>query len=204
MDKVTQCYLLNYTKLEVLLVIINAGIALIVLIAVVEHGLAGDALLAPGDRGHLPDSPGGPVPDVATLDPPAVSLTRRATLHLSGTVGVDSSDIIRVSLQSSGKRVGNIIIVRLFPLALHEEAGAFDKLVHGHDVMDGDEVLTGHYHNNHNYISHSSSPSGHRHLSTVTSLVTLAQLSSNGHLSDDCHSSQHKCWTTIECFVVII
>ena len=113
--------------------IINAGIALIVLVTIVEHRLGGDTLLSSGDRRHLPDRPGGPVPDVASLDTARVSLTSCATLHLSGSVGVHSSDILTVSLQGSGECVGNIVIVSVLALALHEQARTFHKLVHGHD-----------------------------------------------------------------------
>ena len=112
--------------------ITNAGIALIVLVTIVEHRLGGDALLASGDRGHLPDRPRGPVSDVASLDTARVSLTSCATLHLSGAVGVHSPDILTVSLQGSGKCVGNIVTVRVLALALHEQARTFHKLVHGH------------------------------------------------------------------------
>ena len=127
-------YLLHYTKLEVLLAVANAGVTLRVLVAVVEHGLAGHGLLAARDRRHFAHGARGAVPDVAALHAAAVALARRAPLHLRGAVGVHGAQVAAVSLalERAGEGVGDIVIVLLLALALHEQARPLHELVHGH------------------------------------------------------------------------
>ena len=102
-----------------------------VLVAVVEDRLAGHTLLAPGDCGHFPHSSSGSVSDISFLYTFAVSLPSGGTLHLSGPVRVDSPEVL-VLLHPTTEGVGHVIVVIVLPLALHEEAGPLDKLVHGH------------------------------------------------------------------------
>lgn len=125
------CYLLNNTKLEVLLVIIDRRVGVLVLIAIVEHWLAGDTLLPPGDGCHLPHRPGGPVSDIPSLNWFRISFPTRGPLHLSISVGMNSTNILLI-INSSTECISNIVIVIFFPLALHEQAGTFHKLVHRH------------------------------------------------------------------------
>ena len=113
---------------------------MLVLVAVVQNRLAGHTLLSPGDGGHFPHSPGGPVPDVPSLHTFAVSLARGGALHLSGSVGVDGPEVL-VLLHPPTEGVSHVIVVILLSLALHEQAGALDELVHGHA---GDTGHTGH------------------------------------------------------------
>ena len=130
------CYLLHYTKLEVLLVIINSWIAVLVLIAEVQDRLAGHTLLSPGDGGHFPHSSGRSVTNVASLHTLTISLPSRGSLHLCGAVGVDGPNVL-VVLHLTTEGVRHVIVVILLPLALHEQAGALHKLVHGHGVVLG-------------------------------------------------------------------
>ena len=127
-------YLLHYTKLEVLLAVANAGVTLRVLVAVVEHGLAGHGLLAARDGRHFAHGARGAVPDVAALHAAAVALARRAPLHLRGAVGVHGAQVAAVSLalERAGEGIGDIVIVLLLALALHEQARPLHELVHGH------------------------------------------------------------------------
>ena len=112
-----------------------------VLVAVVQHRLAGDTLLSPGDGRHFPHSPSCSVTDVASLHTLTVSLPRGGALHLRGAVGVDGPDVL-VVLHRTTEGVRHVIVVILLPLALHEQAGALHELVHGHGVVlgvDGEE-----------------------------------------------------------------
>ena len=105
---------------------------MLVLVAVVQDRLASHTLLSPGDGGHFPHSPGGPVPDVPSLHTFAVSLARGGALHLSGSVRVDGPEVL-VLLHPPTEGVSHVIVVILLSLALHEQSGALDELVHGHD-----------------------------------------------------------------------
>ena len=127
-------YLLHYTKLEVLLAVANAGVTLRVLVAVVEHGLAGHGLLAARDGRHFAHGARGAVADVAALHAAAVALARRAPLHLRGAVGVHGAQVaaVRLALERAGEGVCDIVIVLLLALALHEQARPLHELVHGH------------------------------------------------------------------------
>ena len=107
-----------------------------VLVAVVQHGLAGHTLLSPGDGRHFPHSPGGSVADVAPLHTLTISLPRGGSLHLRGAVGVDGPEVL-VLLHRTTEGVRHVIVVILLPLALHEQAGALHKLVHGHGGAAG-------------------------------------------------------------------
>ena len=133
-------HLVHHTKLEVLLIMVIGGVAVLVLVAVVQHGLAGDALLPPGDGGHFADSPGGAVTDVSPLDRLAVPLATSGALHLRGPVGVHSSNVTVftiLTLLNTTECVCHIVIVIFIPPALHKEPGPLHKLVHRHVGGDG-------------------------------------------------------------------
>ena len=112
--------------------VVSGWVGLLVVVAVVEHGLAGDALLSTSDGCDFPDGPGRPVPNVPSLDRLGIAFAGGGALHLGVAVRVDGTQLLVLVLHSTRERVGNVVIVIVLTLALHEEAGALHKLVHGH------------------------------------------------------------------------
>ena len=112
--------------------VVSGRVGLLVVVAVVEHGLAGDTLLSTSDGCDFPDGPGRPVPNVPSLDRLGIAFAGGGALHLGVAVRVDGTQLLVLVLHSTRERVGNVVIVIVLTLALHEEAGALHKLVHGH------------------------------------------------------------------------
>ena len=117
--------------------VVSGRVGLLVVVAVVEHGLAGDTLLSTSDGCDFPDGPGRPVPNVPSLDRLGIAFAGGGALHLGVAVRVDGTQLLVLVLHSTRERVGNVVIVIVLTLALHEEAGALHKLVHRHGVVLG-------------------------------------------------------------------
>lgn len=112
--------------------VVSGWVGLLVVVAVVEDRLAGDTLLPTSDGCDFPDSPGRPVPNVSSLHRLGIALPGGGALHLGVAVRMHGAQLLVLIFHPTGERVGNIVIVILLPLALHEQPGALHKLVHGH------------------------------------------------------------------------
>ncbi len=154
--------LVNQSKLEAPLVLLNCGEPGVPVGRVAHDGLWGDALLSSGDRRHLLDRPGGPGPDSSFPDCPAVPLPLGGPVHLHRPGRVHRPQLLILVMLASpasssssssapghwvsapvpvvvllggggGERVVHIVVVLLLALALHEQAGALHEAVHRHD-----------------------------------------------------------------------
>ena len=144
-------YLVYHTEFEAFLIMGHSRITLRIVTAKVHDTFRCHCLVPSCHCGHFPDRSGwtGPYPTLA--DSFCSPFPFSIAIHRHGSKGMNSSNVLPVwqldiskaavgiRLRPHGVRegrmeaVGHIVVVRVLPLALHEQSGAFDKLVHWHD-----------------------------------------------------------------------
>ena len=143
-----EVYLINYAKFEAFLIMGHSGIALSIVTSKVHDTFRSDRLLSPSDSCHFPHCAGTAGADPAFPHSLGASFPLCIPVYGHRPQGMNGPNFISVrqlivaeaavaiGLRAHGGReggveaVGHVVVVRVLPLALHEQAGAFDKLVH--------------------------------------------------------------------------
>ena len=128
----------------------HGRITLRIVTAEMHHTLRSHRLVTAGDSGDFPHSASGASSNATLSHRFGTSFPLSVAIHLHGTKGMHSPNFISVGkLEVAeaasllfrpnvvGKRrmktVSHIVVVHVFPGALHKQARPFDEFVHGHD-----------------------------------------------------------------------